>query len=65
MKEGIIMNRPKMSETEQFIEQFNMLDVIDKARVQERIETLLDDEKYSVKRKITNRQGNIIKVNFG
>lgn len=59
------MNRPKMSETEQFIEQFNMLDVIDKARVQERIETLLDDEKYSVKRKITNRQGNIIKVNFG
>lgn len=59
------MNRPKMSENEQFIEQFNMLDVIDKARVQERIETLLDDEKYSVKRKITNRQGNIIKVNFG
>lgn len=57
--------KPKMSEVEQFIEQFNMLDVIDKARVQERIETLLDDDKYSVKHKITNRQGNIIKVNFG
>lgn len=51
-------------EIDHIMELFNKLDSIDKYRIQERIEVFLEDEKYSVKRKITDRQNNIITVDF-
>ena len=56
------MNRPKMSENEQFIKLLSMLDEDDK-----RVATVMMEElaKRSIKHRIVNRDGNTIEVHFG
>ena len=48
----------------EILELCSKLDEIDKVRVIERMKVLLENEKYSVKRKIIDRTDNIITVNF-
>lgn len=52
------------SNFEEFLELCSKLDEFDKARVIERMKTLLDNEKYSAKQRILDRTDNIITVNF-
>lgn len=54
----------KTNESESFLNAFLQLDEIDKARVTERINTLLEHEKYSAKNRIIKQDGNIISVKF-
>lgn len=48
----------------EFLELYSKLDEIDKIKVAERIKTLLENDKYSVKRRIIDRTDGIITVNF-
>lgn len=49
---------------EEFLELYSKLDEFDKAKVVERMKTLLDNEKYSAKQRILDRTDNIITGNF-
>lgn len=48
----------------EFPELYSKLDEVDKIKVAERIKTLLENDKYSVKRRIIDRTDGIITVNF-
>lgn len=54
----------KSNESTAFLNDFLKLDEIDRARVIERISTLLEKEKYSPKNHIMKQEGNIIQVRF-
>ena len=51
-------------ETQFVISSFIKLDAVDRIKVIERINTLLDDEKYSVKKRIIRKSNGIIWVDF-
>lgn len=50
--------------SEQISDLFAALDEIDRIRVIERMQTLLEADKYSVKRKIAWKNENVISVDF-
>lgn len=56
--------KQKSNESTAFLNDFLKLDEIDRARVIERISTLLENEKYSAKNLIVKKEGNIIQVQF-
>lgn len=58
------MNAQQNNESTDFLNDFLKLDEIDRARVIERISTLLENEKYSAKNHIVKKEGNIIQVRF-
>lgn len=58
------MNAQQNNESTAFLNDFLKLDEIDRARVTERINTLLENEKYSAKNHIVKKEGNIIQVQF-
>lgn len=58
------MNAQQNNESTAFLNDFLKLDEIDRARVTERISTLLENEKYSAKNHIVKKESNIIQVQF-
>ena len=51
-------------QAEILISKFLKLDTLDRLRVMERVNTMLEDEKYKAKRKIQGQTGNTIFVDF-